>query len=882
MTMPRMVVWLVPISILGLFATSLIGIDRLAFRDVSHFYTPLYDYVDWRMSSQWLPMWNPLDHTGIPLLGETTTAVLYPPRIFVYALPISSTTAMAWYIVFHLILAALTSYRAARWSNASPLAATVAALVYPLSGVVLSLYCNPSFLCGAAWLPLLLSALIAAPDLSPSKRTLIASITLAMMVLAGDPQTALHGMLLATIIWIGRRCFAAKKHRDTRQPGFPGWVLLASPIMASILAAPQLAASVSWSQQSDRVTVERTQRWWEPPIVSSKRHESFQYSLAPWHLLELATPQAFGSLLPEHRRISGRIPGDGRMWTPTIYMGLLTILALLFRLMKCRTGGIDVWMVITLLSLWLAMGQFGLVWVIQTNTNWLSDVDSAIGGAYWFLYQFLPGYDSFRYPAKWLIPFALGAAIVTASVIDDWIASPQIDRRWICCAGWLVSFGLIAALVLRWDPSWLIDPRITDPKDLFWGPLRVTAAFSEIAISWLHSWLTWIAIALVLLLANRQRLSPAVIGYGLLVITLADVTISSSSLIHRVRLREEQNALTQMNVPRTPASKNRNARWMRTRSGSGWPDSWRSSSAPDRLLEVESSQRAAWFGRWHLADRAAVFNSMASIRSQPMSQFWSATREITQTLTPEQAESFWQSMRQWLSIQHVQHTTDQFDPWVRNDGTRLQLVAIRVRDPLRSPRLRVHWDWSHQREPASGGVLTAERLRKIWQQENSAPVIQTLGRPSAVAKPSTTPATTGIANLETVEPAASESGSRKSSAEQEQVLVDLSQPALLTRSTYQDGHWKAEFRQPNSSTWQPTEVHQVDGLIQGVVLPAGTWQLRFRYQPWWLKWTLTLAAIGWLGVCGWGYRNLARNRMPGNSTRVNQPQQASLSGASDR
>ena len=124
MTMPRMVIWLAPVAILGLFATSLTGFDRLAFRDVSHFYTPLYDYVDWRMSRQWLPLWNPLDHTGIPLLGETTTAVLYPLKAIVYALPISAATAMAWYVAMHLILAAVTSYRAARWAGVSPLAST--------------------------------------------------------------------------------------------------------------------------------------------------------------------------------------------------------------------------------------------------------------------------------------------------------------------------------------------------------------------------------------------------------------------------------------------------------------------------------------------------------------------------------------------------------------------------------------------------------------------------------------------------------------------------------------------------------------------------------------------------------------------------------------
>lgn len=878
--MPRVVVWLASLSILGLFATSLFGMDRLAFRDVSHFYTPLYDYVAWRMNSQWLPMWNPLDQTGIPLLGETTTAVLYPPKTLIYALPISTTTAMAWYIVVHLILASLTSYRAARWSAITPIAAVTTSIVYPLSGVVLSLYCNPPFLCGAAWLPLLLGSLIAARDLTPFKRTLIASTTLAMMVLAGDPQTALHGMLLSTVIWVGRKLFTKRQQLTTQEPGFPAWVLMASPILAVVLAAPQLAASISWSRQSDRLAAERTEPWWQPPLVNSKQYESYQYSLAPWHALEFVTPQAFGSLLPEHRRVSGRIPGDGRMWTPTLYMGLLTLLALLSRLWKCRAGGVDAWMVVALLSLWLAMGHFGLVWVIQTNTPWLSNVDSAIGGGYWFLYQFLPGYDSFRYPAKWLIPFALGAAIVTASVIDEWIESPQTARRWLFPAGGFISLGLITAVVLRWNPDWLIDPGITDPKDLFWGPLRIPAAIREISLSWLHSWLAWIAIALVLMLANRQRLSPSLFGYALLAITLIDVTLSSSSLIHRVSRREEQNTLNQLAVSRPPYSLDAGARWMRTRSGSGWPDIWRTSSAPDRLLEVESSQQAAWFGRWHLADRAAVFNSMASIRSESMSDFWSATQAITSTLTPEQTEQFWQVIRDWLSIGRVQHTTNQFDSLVTDDETRLQLVEILIREPTLPPRLQVHSQWAHQRTSATDVAATAKRLREIWQQQDSLPVIQSdrspvIPPPLNDAAPANDAASINDAEISSVagtastEPATIRPDSPNRSAEFDSALVDLSKPALLTRTTYQDGHWRAEFREPNSAIWQATEVYRVDGLMQGVMLPPGTWHVRFVYQPWWLKWTLSVAAIGWLSLGGWQCRNLIRARMRARLTHRN-------------
>ncbi|MCG8650165.1 MAG: hypothetical protein MI861_10040, partial [Pirellulales bacterium] len=159
-----------PAVLLGLFLTTLIGSERLAFRDVSHFYTPLYDYLAQRSQQQWLPLWNPLDQMGMPLVGESTTAFFYPVRYLIYLLPWSASTAMAWYVVFHLGLASWTAQRCARWAGATRLSATASGIIYPLSGAVLFLYTNPPFLVGAAWLPIALGAMISRDRWTLAKR----------------------------------------------------------------------------------------------------------------------------------------------------------------------------------------------------------------------------------------------------------------------------------------------------------------------------------------------------------------------------------------------------------------------------------------------------------------------------------------------------------------------------------------------------------------------------------------------------------------------------------------------------------------------------------------------------------------------------------------
>ena len=55
-----------------------------------------------------------------------------------------------------------------------------------------------------------------------------------------------------------------------------------------MLSAPQLAASINWSQQSERLHASGDDSWTDPPVVGGKRYQAFQYSLPPWHV-ELAT-----------------------------------------------------------------------------------------------------------------------------------------------------------------------------------------------------------------------------------------------------------------------------------------------------------------------------------------------------------------------------------------------------------------------------------------------------------------------------------------------------------------------------------------------------------------------------------------------------------------
>ncbi len=824
----RASVLVAPLAILVLLGSTLVGTDRLGFRDVSHFYTPLYEYVAQRQSKQWVPLWNPLDHTGIPLAGETTTAVFYPVRFLVFSLPIDAEVAIAWYVALHLILASFAAWTAARWSGVSAIGASIGAVAYAMSGSVLFLYSNPPFLVGAAWLPFVLGSLLCNTGPSQTIRIMIASSTLAMMVLGGDPQTAFHGMIMVAAVWLVRRL-----RREPSPLRFRGMMI--APLAAAILAAPQIAASLDWSRQSDRVGQnQRDDSWFAPPVVGSRRYQAFEYSLPPWHTIEMVTPNAFGRLFPTNQRLSKLIPGDGRMWTPSIYMGMLVAMACVLQLWRWRTDGIDVWVGIAMLSISLAMGHFGIVWWLQASTGWLASLDSAVGGPYWFAYHFVPGYDSFRYPAKWLSVFSLSAAMITARFLDQEACRERLRRFTLPT---LITMGIAAISIWLGLSVYMLiheGPASSLVADEFWGPLQPESALARIALALVHSCIVVGILAWLLWRARSASWSSQKLMGAILFLLVLDTTIAARDMILRVprvterKLIGDYDSMTDLQVQR----------WMRTHSGGGWPLVWVNTSSDQRALEVEASGQVAWFARWHLSDHQAMLNSMVSIRSHDVALFWEATRALTKTMTPTEQREYWNSMRTWLGVQGIVHTSDRSRD-VSLDQQRFHLVDRQARVDRHGESLQVHQQWKLMKSATPDLSMMQARLLEIASADGDPiPVIQIQ---SSSSEPTPLPSTSP-----TTEPNAITAGLQ--SEEVGVFDVELGSSALLTRRVYQDGNWTARYQPQGSETWIPVDVYQVDYLTQGVVLPEGKHRLQFRYHPWWLTATLSIALVGWLGI----------------------------------
>ncbi|TWU67418.1 hypothetical protein [Crateriforma conspicua] len=880
-------VWFVVAVLVIVASPVLSGVQRFAFRDVSFFYTPLYDYLARQTATGTLPLWNPLDQTGIPVVGESTTALFYPIRALIYALPLDADVAMSWYIVVHWVLAAVAMRDVAIGLSRRRSVATACGIIYAFSGCVMPLAVNPPFLVSAAWLPWAITPMV----VSRSGATTWlgrrfrggdgwwASVAMAMMVLGGDPQTALHVGLIAVAVtlarWVGFAKSSGKRNGDSpRWRRSPSAWIVAVPCLAAALSAPQIAGSMAWVRQSERAGQQirdeladapETGAWWVPPKVGSRRYQSYQFSVAPWHITELFVPVASGRLLPQYQRISHLVPGDGQVWTPSLYTSAALVVGLAVwcggrrKRRVWREAGL--WWGIAGVCLWASMGWFGVVWAVQNVLGFPAGVDSAIGGPYWWLYQFIPGYDAFRYPAKWLPVFAFASTAALA------VASRLLDRRDLASGSGAWTTPLRAAVVTAFCIAgvsmigavglWLAGDGLVDwlgagaasIRDEYWGPLDVAAALGELRWRCVHAALAFGGLGLCL---RYQRHDSAAWTIGILAVITLDVSIAAIGTVPTLNRSAEQQVLEEWTKSSAidPVDEVAGGRWLRTRQQTGWPSAWRSTSNDGRLLEVEASQRMGWFGRWHLADSSAVLNSMTSIRSRAMGDFWRSANRITASMTAAEAEAFWRSVRRWLGIRGRVHQTQSFQR-LTIDGRTLRVADVGFLPEPGLENTKATDDGSFQWSTAAlvgGKVSMDDVLNRVWKSE---------GRPIPVIQ-------TGDENLASVLPqrpvkASVEVRVAVDGDSASLINVECDRPILLIRPVLQDGGWVASVTTDDATGEQAirtTPVVPVDRLKQGVVLPAGRHLVRWEYRPAWFWPSMAIAALAWtalaIGIL-WGW-----------------------------
>jgi O-antigen/teichoic acid export membrane protein len=151
-----------------------------------------------------IPLWNPYILSGQPFLANGQHSGLYPFSLLFYVMPLSK--AYGWFTVLQLWLAGLNMYVFGRVLRLGRWGALVAGLTYSLSGFFIVRVVFTMIVAGAVWLPLLLAFIEiiirkqeekGPAGYSPIPYVVAGSAVLGMQALAGHVEITYYTLLVS-------------------------------------------------------------------------------------------------------------------------------------------------------------------------------------------------------------------------------------------------------------------------------------------------------------------------------------------------------------------------------------------------------------------------------------------------------------------------------------------------------------------------------------------------------------------------------------------------------------------------------------------------------------------------------------------------------------
>ncbi len=632
---------------LWIFWPVMTGEKVIGFRDSAYLYYPLFKWIDAQWAAGEIPLWNPFCNFGMPVVADGTSSVFYPGKLVFFCRFLSYPARYGIYLAMHVPLAAAGAYWFSRTLRANRGGSTLAAFSFAFGGSVLFQVTNVIYLVSAAWLPFALCCVWKMIVTGQLRWAVAAGVACALMILGGDPQMVYHVGLIAVATVAGQFFRRFRRRRKALHPignseflwlTVMGSRVAAMIVVTCVLAAIQLLPTFGWSRLSERtnlsVPANVYQAWAalerngdvaavEDALLgdpTATAEHSYQFSQPPWSLLELFWPNFSGKPFPRHQRWTSGLAGADRVWVPSLYAGLVTVLwgVLGFRFWGRKRK--QVWL--TFLFFFFMLGSFGwygFVWLaIETfpALGGQTQLGPQVGGLYWLMNMLLPQYFSFRYPAKLFLVASLALSVLAGV---NFRAAHLRRVLWaILGFGSLTLCGLVGFNSLV--ESWMAD---MVPDSLF-GPFDLAGASDSFRASLVQSF-TIGASSLVLVLAiqrlekhateNRsqwiQRLSTL-----LVVIAALDITISNRWLVPVIDASVFENAnpvATRLEELHSAITGAEPLRVYRSTFDHFEPVAWERQSSEQRLAEIVAWQRETLHPKHHLGENVVLLGSFSSI-----------------------------------------------------------------------------------------------------------------------------------------------------------------------------------------------------------------------------------------------------------------------------
>jgi len=360
--------------------------------DLASFLYPMLQFTGRHLKAGVLPLWNPYLYGGAPFAADNQAMILYPVNwLFLLLSPGVTYRLVEHLSFFHFFLAGVGMYLCLRYMDwrprltsprddrrrqnsrlLHPWAALTGALAYMFSDVMLVHIGNLNIIAVAAWLPLVFLFLQRALARYSIAQAATGGVFLALAALAGHIQIFLYILALLAAYFV----YWALTTRPPARLWQGLFLLLLMLAVGLAIAAPVLLPAAEMAQFTKRSDLDY--------------REASAYSLPPAKLVGLLIPSFFERDPALH-------------WGPwdRVEVGYVGVLPLLLALLAVLLRRQRVNLFLALLSigaLFIALGEYGIL--------------------HGWLYQFAPGFDRLRAPARAVLLLDFGLAALAAQGLD--------------------------------------------------------------------------------------------------------------------------------------------------------------------------------------------------------------------------------------------------------------------------------------------------------------------------------------------------------------------------------------------------------------------------------------------------------------------------------
>lgn len=400
--------------------------------------TPVMQFLPWQteafqqLKQGIIPLWNPLNGMGAPLLANYQTAIFYPVNWIMFAIyTMGGVRALAngqtLSIVFHLAWAGCGMVLLARKLGLGKPAQTVTGICFTLCGFLVPRVSFFPIIWAVSWMTWIIYAATfiytakgssRAIDLKTSLgKLLLLVLFITFLLFAGHAQMAWY-----IILFTGIFVLATGWKTHGFMAGLSGLgIFVTCVVFAASIASIQLLPTFEYLLESQRAGAVN----YEAAVT---------YSFWPWHFLTLLAPGMFGS------PVVGNYWGYGNYWEDAIYFGVMPFflsLGTLTTFFKKKTSDENPFRFLVFFY-WITIAAAILL---------------ALGKNFYlfpFLYKYAPTFALFQSPSRFMILAEFSLCLLAGIQVEK--LTPPLKKRlyWTrlgTMGAFAVALGAILALI---------------------------------------------------------------------------------------------------------------------------------------------------------------------------------------------------------------------------------------------------------------------------------------------------------------------------------------------------------------------------------------------------------------------------------------------------